>query len=392
MKTTDTMTSFKLFIPLFLALISGCASRPTEMPETCITVIATSCPPDYSCYKNATSENPVVGSCRCNRYFGLQDIEGGGCEKMAGAYEIGVALNFVIFFMNGFLAFKAFQTLTRLIKAGALKKNTAGVMLGSLSVACTLSMMFIFCFIYAMLGFDKDLVLFDGFRNLLLPPLVFLDFLVCYECLLTWIDLVQKSVTMSKTSSRSLTVFKYFLRSILLTHVVVVTWMYVTGQLYYSIYLTVAQFFFVTALLFFSGIKIAHALCPDFRNKSHPNYRSARAILITAAYSCTALILALISNFIFLARYKTVYSTGNISMILGTVGWQFVYCLQLYQWLSYIKYGNRKALAKFPENEGIVTRLFEKMCFPVDREPAGSANRKSSQVEPELASVQEEQP
>jgi len=331
------MSSFKYFVPLFLALIAGCAARPSEIPDTCLTVSAISCPPDYSCYQNPESEVPTQGICRCNRYFGLQDAEDGGCEKMPGAYVVGVALNFLIFFMNGILAFKAFQTLLRLIKADAFKKNTAGIMLASLTVACILSMIFIFCFILAMLGFDKELTVFDGFRNYLLPPLVFLDFLVSYECLITWFDLVQKSVSMSKTSSKGLTIFKYTLRLILTAHVVIVTYLYVTGQLYLSVFLTIFQFVFVGFLTLVSGIKIALALCPDLKDKNHANYRTARAILITAAYSVTALVLALVSNFVFLVKYKTVYSAGNISMVLGTVGWQFVYCLQLYQWLSYIK-------------------------------------------------------
>ena len=60
-----------------------------------------------------------------------------------------------------------------------------------------------------------------------------------------------------------------------------------------------------------------------------------------------------------------------------------------------MQFGSRKTLEKYQQNKGTFAKMFEKLTSSVDRQsmvnPNANANRKASQVEPELAPVEEEQ-
>lgn len=178
----------------------------------------------------------------------------------------------------------------------------------------------------------------------------FLGTTLCYitsdaEIGCTWIDLVDRTQKMSKSTSRSMKVLLWTVRlggmgvaSYMLYGVVSGS----IGSLLYSVvYPAVTSAVFIAI----AGFLIVRTICPNLKDTSNPNWKVAQSIVRTTKYSVLGKILEVIALFGMLMTGKHpvigyAYGFFNVLFFWGVL-------FRLWAYLSYIIAGNRKHLKKY---------------------------------------------
>jgi len=186
--------------------------------------------------------------------------------------------------------------------------------------------------------------------------------LAIYEVVVAWIDLVQKTATLSRATAPTLTFAKYFIRGFLSVYCVFTLYCYIVSK---------TDFFFAVTLILdvvyliacnFSGRSMRRLLLPDPDDKSHANYPAAESIKnyyisITKAYSI--LIFWYLSWNIFFSAIATI----GPAMIFIQFMWECPFMVAIGVIVQYIKFGNRKALLQFQKEPTFLDKLTEKDNF-----------------------------
>jgi hypothetical protein len=114
--------------------------------------------------------------------------------------------------------------------------------------------------------------------------------LAIYEVVVAWIDLVQKTATLSRATAPTLTYAKYLIRAILSVYCVFTLYCYIVSQVevFYAVTLILDVVYLIASNL--SGRSMRRLLLPDPDDKSHANYPAAESIKnyyisMTKAYS-----------------------------------------------------------------------------------------------------------
>lgn len=386
-------SSLSLLLPfLFSSFMTKVVAETVEKPDTCIIGLTTSCPTYYACYP--TEEKPS-GECLCWRYFGFTDDESGECRIMPIAWTADILLEFICIGSFLYTCYQTVLTMARLKKAGSLRNNTAGRMMIYIIFRCIFSIGHTASFVFVHFKVDKTLYGYYVIRIPILFMLLFSMYAVNLECVIAWLDLAEKSVKLSKSSSAKINIARKIIRLILISKCCISIYYYGSGQIRMGMLIQIFFFLSLSQITWISGYCINKVLIPDMKDKNHVNYKAAQAIKKTYIYQ-TVLIVIMVSLFGHLGKTLFELSLGNFSMYMGTALWPIFLSASTFQWLSYVQYGSRKVLENYEQSR------FEKMlskltfCIEIERQPTlavqnGNSSRKTSQVASELTSVDEDQ-
>ncbi|KAL3797095.1 hypothetical protein HJC23_000433 [Cyclotella cryptica] len=166
----------------------------------------------------------------------------------------------------------------------------------------------------------------------------------------TWIDLVDRTRKMSKSTSKSLTFLRWFVRF---------TGLGITAYVFYGIYtgtigglLNSAVIPSAVSAVFIglAGFLIIRTICPNGSDISNPNWKVAKSIERTTKY-------AILGKFIEILALFGMLNTGKRATLSYAYGffnplWFWGYQFRQWSYLSYIIVGNRKHLKKY-ESENV---------------------------------------
>mmetsp|Transcript_3517 Transcript_3517/g.8092 ORF Transcript_3517/g.8092 Transcript_3517/m.8092 type:complete len:430 (-) Transcript_3517:76-1365(-) len=195
-----------------------------------------------------------------------------------------------------------------------------------------------------MYGTDKQSILFDYFVYASYQILNFGYNLGSYELTISWFDLVQRTVKMSRTSARWMTAIKWFMRvfNIVWNGILANVLKFPEDQ--YVNYL-MGQLAFHAIVNLIPGLILSRMLCKNSKDVTNPNWKAAQVIRRTYTINFQSQCLGILS-FYFQGKafYPLFFQTGY--------WWWFAYltlCLacvmQAWGWLHYILFGSRKLLA-----------------------------------------------
>ena len=322
-------------LPLILfSFNSQVHARPVEAPEVCDVTDTTSCPPYTACYNNPEQEG---GQCLCWRYYGLTEADDGdGCKIMPLSWPLGLLANVIVILSHLIALYHVILTIVRLYKASAFKNNCAGRMLIFMIAVNVFSIAHTTVFVLGYFRLDKDFFLYDFIRYILMFPQLLAMYGLIYECVIAWIDLAQKTVTMSRTSSKKLDYFRKAIRISLLLQASVTIYLYTTGMFTIGMQVQGVNLIILILTTKIGGAQLSKLLCPDMKNKEHGNYKPAEAIRRTYIFQVIALTGVLIFV-VSLGFTIKILALGSFPMIVGSAAWQVIMAVSVYQWLSYVK-------------------------------------------------------
>jgi hypothetical protein len=260
------------------------------------------------------------------------------------------------FLIASYHLFNTLRTVFQLRKAGALKWNASGQVLGTVLAAVTFEFLIISVYIFAISGVDKDFILVDYVR----PVLFGLWGIFLCSCLfsisLMWADVYTKSVKMGSAGGGKIAKLKKFING-----AVILTGLVIGGSFIGVVPLMLSNLFMVFVMItvgiayIVAGKKLADSLAPA--DVSQPGATSAiaasneiRKTSKSIAYFAFAFIIGLlISN-----QAAAIGGQGA-----GVITWAFVNVFILCglgmqaRIVLYIRFGNRKKLNKAGFKDGM---------------------------------------
>jgi hypothetical protein len=160
--------------------------------------------------------------------------------------------------------------------------------------------------------------------------------LAIYEVVVAWIDLVQKTATLSRATAPTLTFAKYFIRGFLSVYCVFTIYCYIVANtdFFFAVTLILDVVYLIASNL--SGRSIRRLLLPDPDDKSHANYPAAESIKtyyssITKAFS--VLIFWYLSWNIFFSAMPTI----GVAMMFIQYMWESPFMIVIGVIVQYIK-------------------------------------------------------
>jgi hypothetical protein len=161
----------------------------------------------------------------------------------------------------------------------------------------------------------------------------------------TWIDLVDRTQKMSKSTSRTLKILRWVVRIIGLA----VTGWLVNGILSGSIgsLLNSAVYPSAVSAVFISiaGFLIVRTICPNLKDTSNPNWKVATSIVRTTKFSVLGKMIEIISLFGMMMTAKRPYTSYAYGFFNALYFWGYLF--RIWAYISYIVAGNRKHLKKY---------------------------------------------
>lgn len=161
----------------------------------------------------------------------------------------------------------------------------------------------------------------------------------------TWIDLVDRTQKMSKSTSRNLKI----LRTVISILGVAISAIFIHGILSGSIKSLLVQAVYPTvfsmAFIIVAGFLIVRTICPNLKDSSNPNWKVAQSIVRTTKHSVMGKCSELIGLFGMMNTAKRphlayAYAIMNFFYFFG-------YLFRVWSYISYIITGNRKHLRKY---------------------------------------------
>lgn len=372
---------------------------PTTVPDSCNIENPIACPVDMKCYPVGLSpEGDILGQCGCFRHLSLttklpltEEQEQTGQFECVPSYNsprywVTVVVLFFLLFFSLHAIYMFVQTMVRMKKAKVLRNNAAGRLL-VLFVGCGLVVTYNYVvFLLNHFQLDPGLYQYNVIRVYMVFVFTICVYAVTQELVVAWLDLTEKTINLSKNSSKRIFLFKFFLRLYCFGGSLALVVMLVQGNLSAVVMFSSVFYIIFLFLMIFSGWKIQTMLCPDLKDKNHPNVEPAKAIKFVyinfPAYFFGYFILSTLYSMFLPLGLKY----GNLSLYFQ----MFYYVpnlLGLYNILSYVQFGARRALKPYEcEERTLFTRALQRLTWCYDYK-APIEKRKSMIAEAEAAAA-----
>mmetsp|Transcript_7803 Transcript_7803/g.16922 ORF Transcript_7803/g.16922 Transcript_7803/m.16922 type:complete len:409 (+) Transcript_7803:110-1336(+) len=318
-----------------------------------------SCPPRLECFADDNYVNG--GRCDCNpiwwRVLGKLSFDDNEFDDGFSAEDcVSLVIPAIVVVLQYLfclaLAGSAFHTtivvIRELWRSKALKWNASSYSLFYMVWASAAVVAFLLIQIFNVVGLDKKEFWFKHrsylFAYGIIPPNGIID----YEIGVTWIDLYDRTNKMSKSSSKSLKILRYFLRFIAFGQTIVFAILQGQSSLLATYISALAPS--VTGGLFIAvgGKIILKTICPDKKDVSNPNFKVAQAIRRAVQQNIVCRFL----EFVALMGWGITMRNAVLTPIYCSVTTMYytAYMIRLWGWLQYLIFGSRKHLKKYANN------------------------------------------
>lgn len=336
------------------------AARTNKMSGSYIPCkTAAECPVGMWCLRNPVTDDGSL-FCDCNTGYGfsrklptpntpLHTFNQNDYCEVSGANRFMIIM---LAFLGFYTYFRVFSSVTHLI--GCMKKaktwvnNVAARTLIFLLINSTANFLYINCTLFATTKAGPSVFLFVTAYPVTLAINCLFQKLALYEVVVAWIDLVQKTSSLSRTTAPTLTFAKYFIRAILLMYGVFTLYAFIVSNV--DLFFVVNVILDILYLIIFniSGRSLRRLLLPDPDDKSHANYPAAESIrsyYINMTKAFVHYIFWYLAWPIFLPQNATI----GVAMIIVNFGWPPTNNIANEVMLEYIKvreilYSDRKRL------------------------------------------------
>lgn len=374
------MKTFNLIRSLLIGIISFglfhtsngyLNGRPEEVSvsvlrEGCNPFVHSQCPTKMSCWVDFYY--PKFGSCVCNTEWSLRmkpptPLEPGSELAKAphrsdcviiGPLNVGIALVYaVLAIVSGFQFYNSGYIVKCVIKNGGFKMNSSVVALVAVCICAFSTTVRYAAFAIVKMNWDRD-----GDVNYLTDTWAGFSFnlfanLAALESCVTWFDLWQKSVTMSKRSMKVIWVLKVLLRIYSVMIAVGFSLSFaglspvgLSSAAFLQMVNNGSQWAIIILCSTFAPL-LGRILCKDRKDVTNPNWKAAQAIQVTGIYAAvTALsfnffIRGIIKIGIFIQKAQHVNEAFTVGL--------FVACLIYIQaWYQYLQFAHRRYMGDMP--------------------------------------------
>mmetsp|Transcript_2632 Transcript_2632/g.3716 ORF Transcript_2632/g.3716 Transcript_2632/m.3716 type:complete len:417 (-) Transcript_2632:42-1292(-) len=365
-----------LFFTIWNNSLKCVQGRPEVVPkailkEGCPGWVDFVCPAHMWCYVDM--KYPKFGQCHCLVRAGLYmnppkyddnelsdpPVQRTDCVVGQGILSYIFALFWFAFtFISVRLTYVGCRTLFVVKKNKGLKFNASSIGLFFLIIFNITQIMRFFGYGIMRVGLDPHFWYRDIFEYVAESTMALSGYLFVYEAVVTWFDVFQKSVTMSKRSSKLITALKIILR----------LWSLIQGAAYVLIrfidgtnfaanlsLVTNSTNLVCTISVALSAFLITRVLCKNRKDVSNPNWKAAEAIRVSAMYQLAhAGLWAL--QIEFYVRYginiMDLPTTGNSAFI----GFYITLPMISQSWMRYFLFSHRRYLGSQDLNR--VTNYF----------------------------------
>ena len=356
-----------LSISVLIKSATGALTYPRldEVPvsvlkDGCYPLVHQMCPALMGCFVDL--KYPKFGQCVCQPTFSLKlrpptpvkpGSEIANLPHKSDCLMIG-PINFFLTLYQLFIvvvdfivAFDAFSMIKILIQKRAFKGSSSCIALVALAFFGLCSGLRSLIHSLYHVGWDRNELLRSTIYNPIDAIAAASVTLMIFECCCTWFDLWQKSIKMSKRSSKAITVFRTFLRIYgLLNTAMFVFALYglVPGnaQVVWKIAQNTGQYslFVANAVI---GPLLARVLCKNMKDITNPNWKAASAIRITAMHGAAVSIAFNIS-------VQLIFKFGlftNQAQHMNESFLTFMFLINavnLWAWYQYLQFAHRRDL------------------------------------------------
>lgn len=261
----------------------------------------------------------------------------------SGLSFLGCCITYLVVF------FTTMSMLRSVIKNGGFKPNSSCVALVTLNLCSFFSFWKIFT--YVLNRWDMDP--YWHWYGTLYVPTDALDAMFItatqMEAMATWLDLVQKSVTMSKRTSTFITVLRVVFRLYTLTLMIMypLSYLNVLGSsgLGSKIHSTIVKV--STSITFWGGIVagplLARILCKDPRDVTNPNWKAASAIFQTGIISAVCA-KGFDWGFTMFVKYGIFTNQAQSMSQLHIFFLTMCHTVSVFHWMQYLQFAHRRYL------------------------------------------------
>jgi hypothetical protein len=165
----------------------------------------------------------------------------------------------------------------------------------------------------------------------------------------TWIDLVDRTQKMSKSSSRGLLVLRWFLRIIGGGFALFLAYSTITGGIGGLLFSATLPAIFSGLLMTIAGILIVRTICPNLKDTSNPNWKVGKSIHRTTFYTVLGKCLELAGLYGMMNTALRPTLSYHYACFNGLYFWGYMF--RLWAYLGYIITGNRKHLKSYESDE-----------------------------------------
>ena len=223
-------------------------------------------------------------------------------------------------------------------KEKAWTNNVAGRTLILVFLLAASVIIALISYLTSMGNIDPSAWILDHIRPLAIAMAAATFAVMQLEVLVVWIDLVQKAATLSRTTTRTLMLAKYFIRAVNVMYCFVTAVAFFIGKGAVVVPLHPLMSVGSLVIVNFTGRSLRKTLCPDPNEKSHPNYLAAESIKLLYTDLTKAL------PFVFIWQISYFFFENARSMgpaIWVTVmGWMTSGGVSGNVWLRYVKVRN----------------------------------------------------
>jgi hypothetical protein len=344
---TTPVWAFSLAI-VFINSFLVQAARLTKMSGSYIPCKTTAeCPVGLWCLPNPVSDDGSL-FCDCNTGYGysrklptpntpLYTLNPNDyCEVSGTNRFLIIMLAFLGYHTYSRVLFAIIHLIRCMKKAKTWVNNVATRTLIFLLIDSTASFVYINCVLFGTTKTGPSLFLFGTVYPVVLALSSLSHKLSTWELVVAWIDLVQKTATLSRTTAPTLTAAKYFLRAVLLVYCVFTLYTFIVTNV--DLFFVVNVLLDIAYLIIFniSGRSLRRLLLPDPDDKSHANYPAAESIrsyYVNMTKAFVHNILWYLAWPIFLPQNATI----GVAMIFVNFGWPPASNITIEVMLEYIK-------------------------------------------------------
>jgi len=342
------------------------ARRPKELRsdgwQTCTSEI--DCPMSMWCWLNPVSLDSSY--CECFNAFGFtrklptKDTPlytlnpEDRCERQGWTTMMYLASIFMAFWWQFWFYSQLVFVIRCIRRAEAWTNNVATRTLILLVFSCVGVTAATLCYLFS--PNDKSGVLFDGVRSYCIGWVSAWQNIMLYELVVAWIDLVQKTATLSRSTAPTLIAAKYFIRICVISYAIFVTYVFASGTWASFALLNLAIKIIYLIIINFSGRSLRRMLVPDPDDKSHANFPAAESI--RQLYVC--LTISIVNQTLVEISWLILMGSAaflGTQMIIGAILWQGSMMIIFYIVLQYVKFGSRKSIRKFESEPTFLDNL-----------------------------------
>lgn len=316
------------------------------------------CPAQMHC--QIDKRYPRGGMCECYRYNSYSRIaparddneltntfERSDCQVYWPTNLFNVFLAVMNCWILGGLVIKIILTIYRVKKNGGYKLNSSCIALTTMPIQVVADFIGNLIPLISGMGWDPYWTLYDERKFAYI--LFYLGANIYkFEIMVAWLDLVQKTKTLSKRSSTSITVCRFFLRLVNILTALAGTMTFYGNKYDFYLWLngSISPIIMITTAL--SGISIQRVLCKNMNDVTNPNWKAAAAI--RRVYLCSVVGEYAIGQ-IRIYFIKTLFNplTGSIAWYLGAYR-DYCKAEMVRVWFNYLLYGNRRYLKDYDVN------------------------------------------